>query len=361
MKILVIGDAFSQYTIAFSRFLKQYDPAVVIDIINTRLAKSDIELADPNVYDEIYESAFINTVIQYDIICLQGFWEVVLSIYNRLVTKDIFTVGMIWGSDFYRRDHSARSLSGILDRCDRVLIPTDEMAEDVLKVYSLPLGKIRKCMFGLEPLETLMTMKNISSAKAKRRLGLRADSFAITCGHNASPFQNHPVIIDHLIQIIPKLPANYVLIFPFTYGGNESYISSVKDKLKKSSLNYHIIEDYMSDEEVSLLRLATNIFIHVQPTDAFSGAMREHLFSKNIVVTGSWLPYQALVQNNIYFETINGLQFLGRKIAEILDNYPEGKRKAELYNTPEKFEQYRWPEVIQNWHQIFLEYKIEKI
>src|SRR5690606_21923209 len=164
-------------------------------------------------------------------------------------------------------------------------------------------------------------------------------------------------IIDQLAQMHDTLPSGCVLIFPFTYGGNNHYISRVKEKLERSSLNYRIIEDYLSDEQISLLRLATDLFIQVQTTDAFSGSMREHLFAKNMVVTGSWLPYQTLVRKGIYFETIKGLQFLGEKVSDLMVRYPEVKRKIDMYNTPGKFEQYRWPEAIGAWHQVFLEHK----
>lgn len=370
MQLLVIGDALSPYTVAFSRFLKQHSPIITINIINTRHNVSDIELTDHilGAYDQFYTGQSVSTgisqinekICQYDVICLHGFWDVVLSIYERLNHKDIFTVGVIWGSDFYRRNHDTIPLSGIFDRCDRVLVQTDEMEADLLKVYPLLPKKIRKCLFGIEPLESLTAMSSISSAKAKRSLGLAADSFVLTCGYNGNPFQNHIAIIDQLTAIISRLPANHVLIFPFTYQKDRRYMSLIENVLKKSPLTYYFIEDFMDSEQVSLLCLATDIFIQVQTTDALSASMREHLFAKSIVITGGWLPYQILVRNGFYFETIDELNSLGTMITGILDNYSEVKRKVELYNTPDKFEQYRWPKVIQPWYEAFLEYQTEK-
>src|SRR5690606_32118073 len=144
-----------------------------------------------------------------------------------------------------------------------------------------------------------------SSAEAKLSLDLPEDAFVITCGYNGSPFQNHIAIINQLTAVISRLPTNYVLIFPFTYQRNNSYISSIDNVLKKSPLNCYFIEDYMDSEQVSLLCLATDIFIQVQTTDALSASTREHLFAKSIVITGGWLPYQVLVRNGTYFETID--------------------------------------------------------
>src|SRR5690606_31206598 len=116
MKLLVVGDALSQYTVAFARFLKRYDPSVEIDIINTRFMKSTDEIAEPvrSAYDKIYRSRAVSIAIltmpkvrgriawfrqkrvisqvnrkidQYDVICLHGFWNIGISLYNRLRQK----------------------------------------------------------------------------------------------------------------------------------------------------------------------------------------------------------------------------------------------------------------------------------
>lgn len=391
MKLLLIGDAFSQYTIAFSSFLKQHDPSVKIDIINTRLVDSNTGYNDifRNVYDMVYKNGFINNIIlripkvrgvvnriiqkrivkevnkvidKYDVICLQGFWKNNLLVYNGLNASNIFTVGAVWGSDFYRRDglNNIQMLFNAFDRCDRVFVSTDEMINDIRMVYNLPKEKIRKCVFGLEPLEALVKMEKVSSIGSKLKSNFEGDSFVITCGHNASSFQEHYAIIEQLLKIRSSLPSSYLLVFPVTYGGTQDYILSIKNKLVESGLKFVMIEDYLTDEKVALLRLATDIFIQVQKTDAFSGSMREHLFAKNVVLTGEWLPYQALVNDGIYFETISNLDKIGENIVNIIENYQEYKRKVILQNTPDKFERFRWPISIKEWHRTFMEYKSVK-
>ncbi|MEO0404813.1 MAG: hypothetical protein AAF193_08080, partial [Bacteroidota bacterium] len=39
------------------------------------------------------------------------------------------------------------------------------------------------------------------------------------------------------------------------------------------------------------LRRATDIFIHLPQTDAFSNTLLEHLYAENLVILGTWLPY----------------------------------------------------------------------
>lgn len=386
MRLLLIGDAFDQYTMAFSSFLKQYDPTVTVHIINSRLVScQEANRKDfSESYDKIYKNGFISksilripivrglmnfinkkkilyevnkTINTYDVICLQGFWDSSLNIYNKLHNEGIFTVGAIYGSDFYRRNTRNQMLFKAFDRCNRILVSSNEMINDIKSVYNLPIEKIRKCIFGLEPLETLILMKQVPPSIAKAKFDLKTDDFVITCGYNGSPFQEHFKIIDQLIAIKAELPSSYILLFPITYGGSKNYILSIKEKLESSGLNYLLIEDYLSDEEVSLLRLITDIFIQVQKTDALSGSMREHLFAQNVVITGKWLPYGSLLNDGIYFETINNLDELGETIVDTIENYSQYKGKAIFQNTSDKFERFRWPISIKDWHETLLEYK----
>jgi|GEM_PF-904807 len=389
MNLLIIGDAFSQYTIAFSRFLKLYDSTIKIDIINTRLVDSNKVSSEKfvNVYDKMYRNGFLNKFIlripklrglivrlaqkktvnevnrvinEYDVICIHGFWKEALNVYNKLDASHTFTVGAVWGSDFYRRKKGDDSLFKAFDRCDRVLVATDEMENDILAVYPLSPKKIRKCMFGLEPLETLFKMSGTSVPLNKKMFGFEEKAFVITCGHNASQFQEHLKIIDQLIENQLELPPSYILVFPVTYGGSKNYILKIKDKLQKSGLKHKLIEEYLTDEKIALLRLATDIFIQVQKTDAFSGSMREHLFAQNIVITGDWLPYQSLSNEGIYFKTISDLNQLGGMVTNVIKNYEEFKQIVKDRNIPDKFQHFRWPVSIIEWHRVFLEYKYAK-
>jgi hypothetical protein len=113
----------------------------------------------------------------------------------------------------------------------------------------------------------------------------------------------------------------------------------------------------MTDEAIAYLRKATNILIQTQKTDAFSGSTQEHLFAQSVVITGEWLPYQSLKEKDIYFETIDSMTSLSKKLSDVIDNYAEIQEIVKLKNTPEKFKGSLWSECIKGWYEVLSEYK----
>lgn len=385
MRILIIGDAYNQYNIALVEYLKLYDRKVVVDIINTRLVNDSTSLDLRFKYDNVYHYRVLGKIerrlpkirswilkvrgarvirninqqlFSYDVLCLQGFWFDVMNAFLELDAWHIFTIGAFWGSDFYQRGTFGSTVESVLDRCDRVVISTKEMARDICNVYNISNFKIRNCIFGLAPLEELYRMRRVGRSEARAALNIRHDALVITCGYNGRPHQQHRQIIEHLATIKDILEEQQVLLlFPMTYAVEATYKESVKSLLNSLGLNYRILENYMSDQEVAYLRIATDVFIQLQVSDAFSGSMREHLFAKNIVITGAWLPYQSLIDEGIYFEVINDIESVSMKVRHVLQNIESYRNVVQLANSHEKFEMSRWPICIAEWHNAFLEYK----
>jgi hypothetical protein len=385
MNILIIGDALSQYTTNFSFALKQYDPSIDIDIINTRPVK-------PNEKNQFKSSAYNQTIHyqpmnglmeclpkirvlfrnlkgnsnlrivkkkidDYDVILLHGFWKQNCEIYNKLNPSKPFTVAAVWGSDFYKRSSNERMVFQMMDICDLVVISTQNMVEDITAVHHIDSAKIRNCLFGLAPLERLMKMEDENSSSAKKKLGFDPDDILITCGYNGSPNQQHLAIISSLSRILKNNPKPIKLLVPITYGGDSKYHQEIKSALIHSGLDYKIYDTFLPDEVVSYLRKATSIMLQIQQSDAFSGSMQEHLFCKNIVITGSWLPYQSLLDKNIYYEAIDDLTQLDDKLLYVIDNFELLRDKASKINTKDKFVSSLWSECIKDWYNALNEYR----
>jgi len=120
-----------------------------------------------------------------------------------------------------------------------------------------------------------------------------------------------------------------------TYGNNEHREKIKKycqEILQKNNIRYVILQDYMNDQEVAILRKITDIMVNVQDTDAFSASMQESLYAGGIVINGSWLNYDELSKKGAYYETISELKpgALSSKIEYIIDNLKELKEKAKI-------------------------------
>src|ERR1035438_3923038 len=159
MKLLIIGDIDSQFIENFALALNNYDDSVEIDIVNPFSVKK-IKYEKGNPYNEIFSYQSLNPIIaripklrgiltkrnlnitinrineninQYDVILLHGFWITNCYIFSKLNTKNTFTVGSIWGSDFYKRGENEDKIFEAIDHCNLMVISTEEMVKDVLK------------------------------------------------------------------------------------------------------------------------------------------------------------------------------------------------------------------------------------
>ncbi len=381
MRLLIIGDNTNQFVQNFSISLKKYDSSIEIDIVSpVPIIGGNFQTNKP--YKKIFsfqplhptiakipklrgivKNRKLNKVIsqineninQYQVILIQGFWLSNCYIFSKLDKKGIFCVGALWGSDFYKRANES-NLFETIDQCNLIVISTEEIVKDVLKVKPIERSKIRNCFFGLAPLQNLFKLQTISAKESKQVLEIEEDAFAIICGYNGSPNNQHLKIISTLSQIRKELPEKTKLIVPITYGRTVDYIIEVKKALETSGLEYIIYEKYLSDQNIAHLRKAGDLMIQIPITDAFSGSMQEHLFAQNIVISGSWLPYQSLKDKGVYYETINNVSELKEKLLYIFHNLDEIKNKVARSNTPDKFRSSLWSECIKDWHSAISEY-----
>lgn len=286
-------------------------------------------------------------------VLLHGFWKKSIDILNRLRLTDQKIVGAFWGSDFYRRNPENDSLLQVaLDKCDEVIISTTEMEVNITDQFAICDQKIHNVLFGVSALDKIFEYQAIPKGIAKKALDIRESAFVITCGYCARPEMRHEDIIYQLNSVRDILPESYLLVFPMTYSGNPEYIASIRQLLAKTGLLYVILENFISDDKVAYLRKATDLFIQIQSTDANSGSMQEHLAAKNVVITGSWLPYHEYQQKNIYFEKIDHPDELSYKVAEVLGNWDKSVAKVDENNTFEKFNASLWQNTIPGWFNV---------
>ncbi len=383
MKVLMIGNINSQFLSGFSRAITQFDSELTIDVFSSEPIKREENENQWPWYSKVYSFAPLSPlvahipklrgvifmrklknaienlnrdIIKYDVILMQGFWEINCLILSKILRKNIFTIGAVWGSDFYKRKNSSLFFD-TLDRCDLVIVSTPQVGCDIAKEKASSRNKIRNCLFGLEPLQKLFKLQGISKAESRKMLGLLPDDFIIVCGYSGSENNQHLKVIASLTELKNSLPKQTKIIIPVTYGGTEKYKEAIKAALIDSGLQYVLYERFLSDEQIAYLRKAADIMIHVPISDAFSGSFQEHLFAQNIVIAGSWLPYQILRDNGIRYESIEKVSELKEKLSLVLNNLPELENKIAKFNIPKKFQSSLWSECIKDWYAALDEYK----
>lgn len=276
------------------------------------------------------------------------------AFYSGILEKKCKSfVCSVWGSDFYKSSRLQRKLQERLYRVAKVITFANEVTKDQFNKYYKERykEKLRLCRFGLAPLDELRKL-TLSKEDCKKKLGIYENAIVVVVGYNNSPAQQHLEVIDSLMEYSNLLPSNILLLFPMAYGGSVDYKDFVKQKLYSSGLKYKIIDNFMSSEDVALLRKSADIMIQVQKTDQFSGSMQEHIFARNVVITGSWLPYGILEEKGVFLLKISTVEEVGEKLLNVFKNLDAFREKCN--GNPEIiWELSSWDKNIHSWIEIY--------
>ena len=271
-----------------------------------------------------------------------------MDLFKRYAFKLVLTP---WGSDVYRVHGVNKYLvKRIFNSADILTGSKNRFTRDFCKIFEVPQRKLVYCNLGVETIEYIFDHKNlIDTNEAKHQLGLD-NHYIITCGYNAHQVQRHSEIIEAIYQVKNQLPDNLLLLFPFTYPKEPEYVESIKRLVKNYGLKAVYYDHFLEISQLFLLRQATDIFIHVQPTDASSASFWEYILCEKKVINGVWLQYPELIKNGVkpYFE-VDVMDNLGQTIVDTYLSKPI-KIDQELFTF---FENKQWKVVIKDWDMLF--------
>ena len=185
--------------------------------------------------------------------------------------------------------------------------------------------------------------------EAKRLLGID-NHYVITCGYKALEAHQHIKIIEAIHQVRNQLPDDLLLLFPLTYPNNTEYVQTIKQKVNEYGMKAIYFEQFLDIPHLFLIRQATDMFIHVQPTDASSASLQEYLLCEKKVINGAWLQYPELIKNGVmpYFE-LDKLENLSQTILDVYRLDPI-KMEKDLFMV---FVKKQWKVVIKDWDYFF--------
>lgn len=268
---------------------------------------------------------FLSISFNYDVVHINSLKTKYFFIWPIIRLRKKKVIISIWGSEFLRAGKFKRRLLGILWRkTDFIHCTNKQLKESVMEYFGIANNKIIPIPFILENLEVIEKIDR-KKIKIKKELGWKQDSLQILVGYNYNEGQQHEKIIDQLSLLPKELAQKMQFIFPLTYGNSEEYRDNIISKASDTLDNTLFITSFMSNEKNSMVRIASDIFINVQITDQYSASMVESLYTGNIVITGSWLPYEPLKENHVYFIEIKKLEELHKSIMEVFYNYEKIK------------------------------------
>ena len=227
-----------------------------------------------------------------------------------------------WGSDILRLKYDkAIEQIGMLYR-NADFIATDvntPLGKRILEDLRVPQSKFVGNFFGSDVIDYAIKHGNsVSQEKAKERFGVK-DRYVITCGYNKREVHRHKEMIEAIDKVRNELPNNLTLLFPMTYGPNtrDEYVIECKEECKKRNIPAVFVTDFLSVEDLYKLRKATDMFIHLQLTDASSGSVQEYILCDKKIVHGSWVKYEEFESYKpLFYFPVNQMKDLGATIVE---------------------------------------------
>jgi len=369
----ILGDIGSTFVENFLARTAQYFDKALFDVLSPRASNTKFP---ENVHQRILleTSSFVGRIPKvrgawvltkkhkfiakaepYDL-CHVHFVDKQSALLSRVLNQKCRKiVCSVWGSDFYRSSEKIRRLQERLYKISSVITFTNEKSmiefDDYYdKRYS---SKLRICRFGLAPLEVLRKL-DLNKMECRKHLELPEDSLILTVGYNNSPAQQHIEILNSIQKRRREVPENLFLVFPMTYGATDEYRNTVRKHLEQHGFRYKIFDKFMPDEEMAMLRRASDLMIQVQITDQFSGSMLEHLYTENVVITGDWLPYGTLDEKGIFMLKVSSVEEVGEKLVYALNNLDSLKEKCKK-NPEIIWELSSWEKNIHSWIDMYEE------
>lgn len=374
-KILLVGDANSIFITRLSLWIKKKKPDYQVDVFaiqavsnsNTKFYDNIIRLDDAPFFKQIDKLKGVRRLLliplylfkfkkirNYNYVHFQFISPLryfLIDIFKYLTNSKIIL--SIWGSDMYRLDKwDVAAFKRACNQADRITFANPQSISYFSENFLWTKDNLSICRFGLAPLENLAEL-DTDKAGAKARLGWNANKIALTLGYNLSPMQQHLTILEVLnSEVFKEFKDNIQIILPISYAGTAKYKDDVLTALDQLPFQYFVYDTYLQDDTIALIRMASDIMVQVQTTDQFSGSMQEHLYAQNVVITGSWLPYQTMKEMGIYFVEIDDIQGLEKKLPLVIKEYDAYYQRC-IVNNDKIADLSKWDKVIDSWLELY--------
>lgn len=351
MRYLVIGDAGSMHIYNYVKNIlvpQKYD-IYILTLSNNEINKLYLKYYSMNnikiLKSDIQNSNFLRIrrfikkillplkLKKIDICHIHSVYKTSMLIYILYFYKFDKLICTYWGGDIEDKSRFTLFLREIcFFKSKYITFTTKKVLNEFINIHGLKFNK-KLCItkFATSGIEYVKKQSLLYDKKeSKRKIGVPTNKIMITCGYNAYPEQHHDKIIDELSKLPDSIKEQIFIVLPMQYGKvNQNYIRKVKDRIQKSGIKYLILEKYVPFSESALLSLATDIYIHMRDTDAFSNALKEQVYSGSKIICGKWLKYYELDELKFEMHYISSFEMINDVIILILNNID--LNKTELF------------------------------
>lgn len=355
-RILIIGNWGTTHVRRFLTVLSQSvksDQDLIIDTFDPGFAKiqyeigttgTDYKFAKDGFIEKLYSIrkfgtyladrarvSMVNDILmknKYDLVNIH-FLPVCAVEYVRVAHRyGVKTLLTPLGSDVLRlSDYFVPRVKSAFQETDYVSFNTiTGFCNVVSEKYGIKKDKIVNLGYGSEVLTHMIGMgESYTKQELSLKAGIPFSNYNIVCGYTASVAQRHDVMLRAIKDNKNQLPSDYQIVIPLSYGPDKVQLQTKLSKMcEEFGLRYYVIDRFLSDEEMAAFRKITDLFIHIQPTDAYNVSLQESLFGGSTIINGQWLSYPSLERFGSPFIICESLETLSENIKYLLSNNVRG-------------------------------------
>lgn len=215
-------------------------------------------------------------------------------------------------------------------------------------------SKYRENYFGNSEIDVIESLDDSTFKVIKERIIPRAEGkLIVTCGYNSQPAQQHMLILDAIAKLNNEIKKQIHIVLPLTYPVKGAYVDKVCKMANELGVSYTALVNYLTNEEVAVLRKSTDITINIQKTDAFAASIQSHLYCQNVVILGEWLYYPKYEKEDVFYikSSINNLPLF---LDDIIQKYNQYKNKC-ISNSQKIRRISSWDNCIDGWTDLYKE------
>ena len=267
---------------------------------------------------------------------------------NRKIPFDI----TLWGSEILRAtpEHIARMEYGFAG-CRYIKGSQNLLLEVSEKYVGRFNSKLRTVYFGQTDFENIDAIDDEIVISFRDHLSVHGGDCIIACGYNAVHAQQHLRILECLGSLPDDIKSSIFIILQMTYPSDSEYVNTVSRAADKAGLRYKVFDSYLSCSDIASIRKISDIVVNMQTTDAFAGSIQGALYAGDIVLSGEWLCYSILDDNNIYYLKVSfdNLVDTIKDVVSQMDYYRSNcsRNHAIMKNLTS------WPAVIGDWATLY--------
>lgn len=230
-----------------------------------------------------------------------------------------------WGSDILEKNPQVLAMrEKCFEIADVITVTVEQTLIDFRNVhghaYDDKLRISRLSTNGLNCIKELS--QKISREDCRGAYNVPDGKILVTCGYSAAAEQHQDIILQELEKMPQELKNKIFAVVPMQYGPeDEKYFEKVENAKDNASFPCVILRDYVPFEMSAKLAIATDIYLHMRDTDAFSNALKEHVFAGSEIIMGNWLKYIELEKMGAAFIGVDSFDEMRHILEDKLKKY----------------------------------------